>query len=134
MKSEHLFLGSFLIYKVILIFLIYLILLTTIDFYTRLDDNTLLNSHPFICILLHTEFILMILFPILPRNINLSFPIKSTVTAKETKLNRKQIGISLRFALTKYKVQEAMFKFATIMTSKSRKSITFRAYLTGRYK
>ncbi len=94
--------------------MIYPILLTDLASYTRLDDNTLLGSHPPTCILLHTESALMVPFPNLPRNVYLIFPVKSTVTAKEIRLNKKQIGISPGFAYTEYKVQGAMFKSATL--------------------
>ena len=43
-----------------------------------------------------------------------SFSVKLTIIAKETRLNKKQVGISLGFAYTKYKVQAAMFKSATL--------------------
>lgn len=89
MKPKHWFLGSFLIYKVMPNFLIYSILLIALAFYTWLDDNTLLSSHPPTCILLHTESALMVPFANLPHNVYPVFPVKSTVTAKETKLNRK---------------------------------------------
>ena len=56
----------------------------------------------------------MVPFPNLLRNVYPFFPVKSTVTAKKTRLSRKQIGISLGFAYTKYKIQEATFKFATL--------------------
>ena len=56
----------------------------------------------------------MVLFPSLLRNVYLVFPVKSTVTRKGTRLNKKQIEMSLGFAYTKYKVQEATFKPATL--------------------
>ncbi len=114
MEPEHWFLVSFLIHKVTHNFSIYPILLTDLASYTRLNDNTLLSLHPPTYILLHTESALMVLFPNLPHNIYPIFPVKSTVTAKRTRLNRKQIGISPGFAYTEYKVQGAMFKSATL--------------------
>ncbi len=114
MEPEHWFLVSLLIHKVTNNFSIYPILLTDLASYTRLDDNTLLNSYPPTCILLHTESALMMPFPNLPHNVYPVFPVKSTVTAKETRFNRKQIGISPRFAYTEYKVQGATFKSATL--------------------
>ncbi len=114
MEREHSFLVSFLIHKVIPNFSIYLILLTDLASYTRLDENTLLSSHLPIYILLLTESVLMVFFPNLPRNVYPVFPVKSTVTAKGTRLNRKQIGISPGFAYTEYKVQEATFNSATL--------------------
>ncbi len=114
MEPEHWFLVSFLIHKVTHDFSIYAILLTDLASYTRLDNNTLLSSHPPTCILLHTKSALIVLFPNLPYNIYPVFPVKSTVTAKRTRLNRKQIGISPGFAYTEYKVQGAMFKSATL--------------------
>ena len=110
MEPKPWFLRSFLIYKIISNFSIYPILLTVIVSYTWLDDNILLSSHLPICILLYTESILMVLFPSFLHNVYPVFFVKSTVTAKKTRLNRKQVDISLRFAYTKYKVQEAIFK------------------------
>ncbi len=104
----------FLIYKVIHNFLMYSILLTDLVFYTQLDDNNLLSSHPSTCILLQTESVLIVPFPNLPHNVYPVFPVKSTVTAKGTRLNRKEIGISPGFAYTEYKVQGATFKSATL--------------------
>ncbi len=94
--------------------MIYPILLTNLASYTQLDDNTLLSSHPPICTLLYTEFALMLRVPNLPRNVYPVFLMKSTVTAKGIRLNKKQIGISLGFDYTEYKVQGAMFKSATL--------------------
>ncbi len=114
MEPEHWFLVSFLIYKVTPNFSIYPILLTDLASYTRLDEITLLSSHSLTCILLHTESALMVPFPNLPHNVYPVFPVKSTVTAKRTRLNRKQIGISPGFAYTEYKVQGATFKSVTL--------------------
>ncbi len=114
MEPEHWFLVTFLIHKVTPNFSIYPILLTDLASYTRLDENTLLSSNPPTCILLHTKSALMVPFPNFPRNVYLVFPVKSTVTAKRTRLNRKQIGISPGFAYTEYKVQGATFKSATL--------------------
>ncbi len=55
----------------------------------------------------------MVPFPNLPRNVYPVFLVKSTVTAKETRLNKKQIGISPGFAYTEYKVQGAIVKGST---------------------
>lgn len=110
MELEHWFLRSFLIHKVTLEFSIYPILLTALAFYTRLNDNTILSSHPPTYILLHIESVLMVFFSSFKRNIYLVFSIKSTITIKGTRLNKKQIEISLGFAYTKYKVQRAAFK------------------------
>ncbi len=88
-------------------------MLTDLAFYTWLDDNILLSSHPPTCILLHTESSLMMFFPSFPRNVYPVFSVKSTVTTKEIRLNTKKIGISLGFAYIKYKVQRAKFKSAT---------------------
>ena len=85
-------------------FLIYPILLTIIVFYTQLDDNTLLSSHPLIYILLHTESALIVLFLNLQCNVYLVFLMKSTVMVNGTKFNKKQVGISLGFVYIKYKV------------------------------
>ena len=79
-------------------FLIYPILLTIIAFYIRLDNNTLLSSYPPTCILLYIKSALMVPFLSLPSNIYQIFLMKLTVMAKEIRLNRKQIGISLGFA------------------------------------
>ncbi len=114
MEPEYWFLVLFLIYKVTHNFLIYLIFLTDLAFYIWLDDNTLLSSHLPICILLHTKSALMVPFLNLSRNVYPVFPMKSTVIAKETRLNRKQIGISPGFAYTEYKVQGATFKSLTV--------------------
>ncbi len=114
MEPKHWFLVSFLIHKVIPNFSIYPILLTDLASYTRLDDNTLLSSHPPTYILLHTESALMIPFPNLPCNVYPVFPVKSTVTAKRTRLNKKQIGISPGFTYIEYKVQGATFKSAIL--------------------
>ncbi len=114
MGPEHWFLVLFLIHKVTYNFLIYPILLTDLASYTWLDDNILLSSYPLTCILLHTESALIVPFLNIPRNIYPIFPVKSTVTAKGRKLNRKQIGISPGLAYTEYKVQGAMFKSATL--------------------
>ncbi len=94
--------------------MIYPILPTYLASYTRLDNNTLLSLHPPILILIHTESTLILPFPNLPRNIYPVFPLKSTVKAKRTRLNRKQIRISPGFASTEYKVQGATFKSATL--------------------
>ena len=51
-------------------------------------------------------------FPKLACNFYLVFSVKSTVTAKKIKLNKKKIEI--RFAYSKYKVQGATFEFATL--------------------
>ncbi len=114
MEPNHWFLVSFLIHKVIPNFSIYLILLTDLASYIRLDDNILLSLHLSTYILLHIESTLMVPFPNLARNVYPVFPVKSTVTAKRIRFNRKQIGISPRFAYTKYKVQGATFKSATL--------------------
>lgn len=82
--------------------------------YTKLDHNTLLNSHLPHCILLHTDSPLMISFPSLPANIYPVFLVRSIVTAKNTRLNRKQVGITPGFAYTKYKIQGATFKSAVL--------------------
>ncbi len=95
-------------------FLIYPILLTIIASYIRLNNNTLLSSHPLIYILLHIESALMVSFPSLSRNIYSVFPVKSTIMAKEIRLNGKQVRISPRFAYTEYKVHGAIFKSATL--------------------
>ena len=97
-----------------LIFLIYQILSTTIVFYTWLNDNTLLSSYPPTYILLYIKSALMVLFLSLLCNVYLVFPVKLTVMIKGTRLNRKQINISLGFAYTKYKVQEVTFKFTIL--------------------
>ncbi len=103
------------IHKVIPHILIHSILLIIVlGSYTRLDNNTLLSSCPPICILLHTESALMVPFPNLPHNVYPVFPIKSSVKAKGATFKRKQIGITLGFAYTKYKVQGATFKSATL--------------------
>ncbi len=114
MELEHSFLLLFLIYKVISNFSIYLILLTNLASYSRLDENTLLSSHTPICILLHTESTLIVPFPNSLRNIYPVFPMKSTVTAKKTRFNRKQIGKSLGFAYTEYKLHRATSKSAIL--------------------
>ena len=67
---------------------------TNLASYTRLDNNTLLSSHPPTYILLHIKSVLMVPFLSFLRNIYPVFPIKSTVTAKKIRLNKKQIGIS----------------------------------------
>ncbi len=54
------------------------------------------------------------LFSSLPHNVYLVFLMKSTITAKETRLNKKSIGISLGFAYIKYKIQEATLKSAIL--------------------
>ncbi len=56
----------------------------------------------------------MVFFLILLHNVYPVFLVKSTVMAKETRINKKKIGISLRFAYTKYKVQKAIFKSMTL--------------------
>ncbi len=56
----------------------------------------------------------MVPFLNFPRNVYPVFPVKSTVTAKGTRLNKKQIGISPGFAYTEYKVQRATFKSETL--------------------
>ncbi len=94
--------------------MIYPILLTNLASYIRLDDNILLSSYLPTCILLHTESTLMVSFPNLLRNVYPVFFMKSTITAKKTRLIRKQIGISPGFAYTKYKVQGTKFKSATL--------------------
>lgn len=53
-------------------------------------------------------------FSNLPRNVYLVFSVKLTIMTKETKLSRKQIRISLGFVYTKYKVEKATFKSATL--------------------
>lgn len=82
--------------------------------YTQLDKNILLSSRSLICILLHIESILMVLFSNILHNVYLVFPIKSSVTAKEAIFKMKQIGITPRFAYTKYKVQGATLKSAIL--------------------
>lgn len=39
---------------------------------------------------------------------------KLTITTKEIRLNKKQVGISFGCAYTKYKVQKSMFKFTRL--------------------
>lgn len=82
--------------------------------YTRLNNNILLGLHPPICILLYTNSTLMMLFPSLLPNVYPVFSVKLTVTARKTRLNRKQIRIIPGFIYTKYKVQGAMFKSAVL--------------------
>lgn len=72
--------------------------------YTKFDNDTLLDSHLSIYILLYTDSALMVHFLNLPPDIYPVFQSKSTVDAKGTNLNRKQIVITLRFAYTEYKV------------------------------
>ena len=104
MELKHWFLELFLIHKVMPNFLIYPILLIVITSYIQLDDNILLSSYPPICILLYIKSTLMVPFLSFLRNVNLVFPMKSTVMAKETRLNKKKVSISLGFAYIKYKV------------------------------
>lgn len=56
----------------------------------------------------------MIPFPNLPPNVYPVFPVKSVITAKYTRINRRQIGITPGFAYTEYKVQGATFKSAVL--------------------
>lgn len=56
----------------------------------------------------------MIPFPNLPPNVYPIFPVKPVVTAKKTRLNRKQIGITPGFAYTEYKIQGATSKSAVL--------------------
>ena len=104
MEPKHRFLELFPIFKVTLNFSSRLILFTALTSYTRLDNNTLLNSHALKCILLHTDSVLIVPFSNLPLNVYLVFLVKSAITAKETRLNRKEIEITLGFVYTKYKV------------------------------
>ena len=69
--------------------------------YTKLDNNILLSIYALICILLHTNSALIVLFQSFPPNIYPVFLVKSTVTARKTRLNRKQIKITPGFAYTK---------------------------------
>lgn len=94
--------------------MIYPILFIIIVLYIWLDNNILLNSHLLTYILLHIELALMVVFPNLPYNVYPVFSVKLTVTIKKTRLNRKQIEISLGFFYNKYKVQEATFKSITL--------------------
>lgn len=99
-------------------------LLISLGSYTRLDNNILLSSHAPLCILLHTDSPLMITFPGLPPNVYPVFPVKSTVTAKNSRLNRKQIRITPGFAYIEYKVQGATFKSAVLdLRRRSKKKI-----------
>ena len=113
MEAKHWFLKLFLILNVTLNFLSCFILLTILASYTRLKNNTLLSSHCFTCILLHTNSTLMVPFPNLLLNVYPVFPIKSAIIAKKTRFNRKQIRITSGFAYNKYKVQGATFKSLT---------------------
>ncbi len=113
-ELKHWFLVSFLIHKVTSNFSIYPILLIDLASYTRLYHNTLLSSYTPTCILLYSESVLMVPFQNLLRNVYPIFPVKLTVIAKRTRLNRKQIRICSGFPYTEYKVQGATFKSATL--------------------
>ncbi len=91
-----------------------ILLIIVLGSYTRLHNNTLLSSRPPIYILLYIESALMVPFPNLPRKVYLIFPVKSSVTAKKATFKKKQISITPGFAYTKYKVQVATFKSATL--------------------
>lgn len=90
------------------------LLLASLEFYIRLDNNKLLSSHPFACILLHTNFLLIIFFPNFLSDVYLIYSIKLVIIVKKIMLNRKQIGIILGFVYTKYKVQGTTFKFTVL--------------------
>ena len=83
-------------------------------FYRKLDNNILLSSWPLTCILLYTDFALIVFFPNLLFNLYLVFPVKLAIVAKKTKLNIKLMEITPGFVYTKYKVQRATFKSATL--------------------
>ena len=75
-----------------------------LSFYIKLNNNTLLSLYPSIYILLYTSFTLMVYFLSLLPNVYLVFFIKLTVIIRKTRLNRKQIRITLRFVYIKYKI------------------------------
>lgn len=91
-----------------------ILLIIILGSYTQPDNNILLSLHPLICILLHIKSALMVSFPNFPHNAYLVFPVKLNVMANRATFKKKQIGIIPGFAYTKYKVQRAIFKSATL--------------------